>query len=349
MSTPTGLQGECDEVTGSIATTPRRPLLERYRARWIGLAVVAVAIVVYILCNPSRQNFYDHLVWQADAWLHGRAAITWPVESGDFTNAYFQDVYPCAQTGDPPLCDPEGYGLLPFPPLPALVLLPFVAIFGLATNAAIVAAVLGAVNVGLCWRMVLRITPRRGPALLATAFYGFGTVAWYAAMLGSTWFLAHVVASTFLFLGITAALDAERRERVSGSVRLWLGFIEPRQFLAGLLFGTAATARLTTIFGAPFFLLVGAGGNLRRRALSAGIGAAIPVALLLGYNVVTTNHLFHPGYEYLYRSEYRPRPDLFHTDWAIEDPRYIPQNLGIMLLEPPDTPLRNDPICIDPT
>ncbi|MEO7117533.1 MAG: hypothetical protein ABIZ34_01030, partial [Candidatus Limnocylindrales bacterium] len=83
--------------------------------------------------------------------------------------------------------------------------------------------------------------------------------------------------------------------------------------------------------------------------LSAGIGAAIPVALLLGYNVLTTNHLFHPGYEYLYRSEYRPRPDLFHTDWAIEDPRYIPQNLGIMLLEPPDTPLRNDPICIDPT
>ena len=72
---------------------------------------------------------------------------------------------------------------------------------------------LGAVNVGLCWRMLIRVTPRRDAAALGTIFYGFGTVAWYAAMLGSTWFLAHVVASTFLFLGITAALDAERRER----------------------------------------------------------------------------------------------------------------------------------------
>ena len=39
-----------------------------------------------------------------------------------------------------------------------------------------------------------------------TLFYGFGTVAWYAAMLGSTWFLAHVVASTFLFLAISGCL-----------------------------------------------------------------------------------------------------------------------------------------------
>ena len=43
---------------------------------------------------------------------------------------------------------------------------------------------------------------------------------------------------------------------------------------AGLLFGIAALARLTVIFGAPFFVFVGGGGSYWRRALSAGLGAS---------------------------------------------------------------------------
>jgi hypothetical protein len=192
--------------------------------------------------------------------------------------------------------------------------------------------------------MLRRVTPAGGAAALATTFYGFGTVAWYAAMLGSTWFLAHVVASTFLCLAITAALDAATHQRVRPGRRL-LGIIEPRQFMAGLLFGTAALARLTTILGAPFFLFVGGGGSYLRRAASAGLGAAIPLALLLAYNLVTTGHVFHPAYEYLYRNEYRPDRSLYHPEWAIEDPRYVPQNAAIMLLWPPETPLLDEPTC----
>ena len=139
-------------------------------------------------------------MWQADAFLHGRAEIAYPVTEGPYQNDYFQDVLPVA----------EGLAQIPFPPLPAVLLLPFVAVFGLGTNGAAVAAVLGALNVVLCWVMLLGVTPRRSAALLGTLFYGFGTVAWYAAMLGTTWFLAHVVASTFLFLAISAAVRADR-------------------------------------------------------------------------------------------------------------------------------------------
>ena len=114
---------------------------------------------------------------------------------------------------------------------------------------------------------------------------------------------------------------------------------------AGLLFGTAALARLTTIFGAPFFVFVGPGGTFLRRAVSAGIGAAIPVAVLLAYNLATTGHVFHPAYEYLYRSEYRPVAALWNDRWDIEDPRYIPQNAVIMLLWPPERPLVDGPDC----
>ena len=55
--------------------------------------------------------------------------------------------------------------------------------------------------------------------MLATVFFAFGTVHWYAAMLSTTWFLAHVVAVTFTLLGITLALDGERRERAIVAIR----------------------------------------------------------------------------------------------------------------------------------
>ena len=106
-----------------------------------------------------------------------------------------------------------SYALLPFPPLPAVLLMPFVAIFGLATNSQLFGVFLGAINVALAWRMTMRLTDRRAVAVLATVFFGFGTVAWYASMLSTTWFLAHVVAITFILLAITLALDGERRER----------------------------------------------------------------------------------------------------------------------------------------
>jgi hypothetical protein len=275
-------------------------------------------------------------VWQAHAFLDGRAEIAWPIHEGPHRNAHLHDVMPAP--GRP------GYGLVPFPPLPAIVLVPFVWVFGLDTNGAMVAAGLGALNVGLCWRMLLRVTRRRTAAALATAFYGFGTVAWYAAMLGTTWFLAHVVASTFAFLAVTAALDARRHRpgragSRNGSPRL-------RQLAAGILLGLATVARLPVALGGPFLALVGAPGSIVARALWAGLGMAAPVVLLLAYNLATTGHAFHPAYGYLHRVEYRPVPALLNEAWAIEDPRYIPQNLLIMLAWPPETPLTSDPACM---
>jgi hypothetical protein len=113
--------------------------------------------------------------------------------------------------------------------------------------------------------------------------------------------------------------------------------VDRRQFVAGLLFGLACTARLTVVFGAPFFALVGSGGNWRRRGWSAGLGAALPILGLVLYNVLTTGDVFHPAYDYLYALEANGYPSLgYHPEWAVEDPRYIPQNIGIALLGMPD-------------
>jgi len=83
-------------------------------------------------------------------------------------------------------------------------------------------------------------------------------------------------------------------------------------------------------------VLVGGGGSWFRRSVSAGIGAAVPVLALLAYNVATTGHLLHPGYEYQYQLEANGYPGLnYHPDWGIEDARYLLQNIQIMFLSTP--------------
>ncbi len=346
------------EASGAVPSDPH--WLDLVPSVLIGLALVGAALAAYWL--PGSVRYYNHFVWQALAFLGGHAEIAWPVAGND----YFQDVFPLRDAAG----NLTGYGLLPFPPLPAIVLMPVVAVFGLATDHRAVAVVVGAVDVGLCWWALGRLPVGRPIRLAVTIFFAFGTVFWYAAELGTTWFFAHVVAIAPAFLAVGVALGGDRdlatdvyreatedageavgeRETPPGVVgRLWASvdtaladvgdglrhpgsLFDRRQFAAGLLFGLACTARLTIVFGAPFFLFVGSGGTVARRAVSAGLGALVPVGLLLAYNVATTGHLFHPGYEYLYRLEANGYTALgYHASWSIEDIRYLPQNLGLML------------------
>jgi hypothetical protein len=329
------------------ATEGLAGLVERVPAIALGAALMALALLAYWL--PGSDRFYNHFVWQALAFLHGHAAIDWPVQpsAGNPGNAYFQDVMPVLG----PNGQATGQGLLPFPPLPAIVLMPFVALWGVATDHRIVSVVLGAIDVGIAWWALGRVAVAQRYRIATTIFFAFGTVFWYAAQLGTTWFFAHVVAVTFVLLALGVALgadpDADAEVDAAPPPRRLLGdlaaavrnpgtLLDGRQVLAGLLFGLACAARLTVVFGAPFFMFVGGGGGWVRRSISAGIGAALPVGLLLAYNLATTGHVIHPGYDYLYALEASGYPGLhYHPTWGIEDARYLPQNLGIMFLSTP--------------
>ncbi len=322
------------------------PGVARSAAVVIGLLLVLAAMAVYGLTYTAR--YYDHFVWQAAAFLEGHAAIRYPVAGtgGVLGNIDFQDVLPIVTTDGIPR------GLLPFPPLPAVLLIPFVAVWGLATNAQVIYTILAAVDVAICWWAIGRLPIGAAVRLGTTIFFAFGTVFWYTAQQATTWYQAHIVAVglTFLAIGLAVRDDPDavasdepgrtgRAGRIATSSRgLWARIrVDRRQFLAGFLFGLACTARLTVVFGAPFFIFVGAGGGWRRRMWSAGLGAAIPIGILLAYTLVSTGHLTNPAYDYLYRLEVAGYPALgYHADWAIEDIRYAVQNLGIALFGTPD-------------
>jgi hypothetical protein len=343
----------------------------------LGLLIVVVVLVVYVLSNPIRTNLYNHFVWQASAWLEGQGTIRYPVAPTATSpgNDHFQDVLPVVDEDGVP----TGRALLPFPPLPAVLLTPFVALWGLSTNAQLVAAAVGALDIGLAFWMLGRLRVRLATQVALTIFFALGTAFWYASEKGTTWFFAHLVAVPLTMAAIGIALGRDRAAaadaiapaaddaRLNGATQsdeaaMGAGpaggagpvsmrrLIDGHQVLAGVLFGLACTGRLTILFGAPFFLLVGGGGEWRRRGLSAGLGATLPLAGLFAYTVASTGHVFNPAYDYLYRAETASYTFLdYRPDWAIEDPRYVPRNLALMLIGPPlvnpETLDFGEPLC----
>lgn len=295
----------------------------------MGLGVVLVCLVLYQLTRPAYQAIYNHFAWQAEAWLEGEFAIRYPVEESAEGpgNAYFNDVVRVVDESGAP----TGRGMIPFPPLPAVVLLPFVALFGLAVDQTFLAIVIGAFDVAVAFWLLGRLPLRPAVRNLLTVFVGAGTGLWYAASLGSTWFFAHVVALGLTLAAVGLALDGEAREAVRDP-DAGRPLLEPHQVVAGLLLGVAATGRLTVLLGLPFFLFVGAGGGWLRRGLAAAAGAAIPVLGLVAYTLAATGEPFNPVYEALYRLEITAYPELgYNPAWALQDLRYVPQNLALML------------------
>ena len=341
------------EAPDSDDSRPEHVLSAAFVSFAVGACLVAIALVVYTASHPDR--FYNHFTWQAAAFLEGQAAIRYPVDATSTTpgNGFFQDVLPVASTDGVPRA------LVPFPPLPAIVLLPFVALWGLNTDGQLVFAILGALDVGLAWWVLGKLPIRMWVRIAATVFFGFGTVFWYTAQIGTTWYQAHVLAVALALAAVGVAIGADPRSvhdeddlgpevgdaagtdasaavAVAPTGRLRSLAPDPRQFLAGFLFGLACTSRLTVIFAAPFFALVGAGGTWQRRSWSAALGAGIPVAILGVYNLVTAGSLLNPGYQHLYELEasfYTPLN--YHLEWSIEDIRYLPQNFAIMFLNTP--------------
>ena len=174
---------------------PPQPRFGRATAVVVGLLLALAALVLYTWSNPEHYNQYNHFVWQADAFLHGKVSFDWPgpVDGGrdrSAANWYFQRRLPAVRRERPP----TGQVLLPFPPLPALVLLPFVAAIGLTVDQEAIAVALAAIGVGVAWWMLGGLRIRLAVRVLTTLLFATGTVWWWAAAVGSTWYLAHLVA-----------------------------------------------------------------------------------------------------------------------------------------------------------
>ena len=280
-----------------------------FQNKWVRYALMICAVALF-LGNVLHEtwgkggtgNLHNY---QARAFTEGKLHLEpeWLGIEHSFEIAAFQDkVY------------------APFPPFPAVLLMPLVAVFGAANTAYLAlalaaAAMLGLYQIGRQWAGL----SREETAWLALALL-LGTGCWYALQQSHlTWHFSHVAAVAMLVLAI--------RE----------GLLGGRGWLAGLLLGCAVLSRQVMIYSAIFVLAILLTQAATRRAQwQAGVGFAaafgVCLAAYLVFNAVRFSGPLDSGYGYIelggFLMERVDRYGLFSI-------AYIPFNFAHMFLQGP--------------
>jgi hypothetical protein len=180
------------------------------------LIYFTVFLIIHI---PGILNFYDNdgtnnpYLFFAQSLTHGDLHLPAMSSYGDMI--FYQGNY-----------------YLPYPPLPSLILLPFVAVLGPHhINTVLLALIMTCVNLFLMHRIFLRLRIKQEYFPWLMAAYFFGTGYWYALFTSHhVYAFAHITSCMFQFLLINELL---------GKRRWWL---------AGLYIGCCFFTRQFTIF-----------------------------------------------------------------------------------------------------
>jgi len=141
--------------------------------------------------TTSPVSYFHHL---AAAFLQGHTYLTAPSATHDL--AYF-----------------NGHWYVPFPPLPAMVMTPFVAAIGVDSfNVAVFIAAVGAIAMGCLFGIFAtmavigwtRLTNTGNITLTAT--FAFGSIVWYMSTTSNVWFVAQVTTFAFVMIAMLAAI-----------------------------------------------------------------------------------------------------------------------------------------------
>jgi hypothetical protein len=268
----------------------------------ISILLILGVWTIYKTVSPNPTPRYDHYLYLAQSFLQSR------VDVPQIPDWYHDTVLF------------NGKKFLPFPPAPAALIIPFIKIWPEITQQQI-SIFLGAVNAGLIFWLAKRFTNQKTASIVAV-FASFGTVVFWASVVGTTWYLAHTVAMTFLILSL-------------------LSHFSKKPFLAGLFFALAVLCRYPIALGIIFYLLE------YRKDINKLIyflaGAFIFIPIHFGYNFLRFGSLNEMGYLNLYNmytSQNYPysflrviNPNGPHFGYM--DPRNIPLHIISFLILPP--------------
>jgi hypothetical protein len=282
----------------------------------VPLLVFVLCVAVYVATLGARlrgPSDNPHFVSLAESFLHGQLSVIGdrPASNNDWAQY-------------------KGHWYVAFPPLPALAILPAVAIWKSAVWDRLYWALFAGLGPALLYVLLRYLREHAGSHrsaredLTLTALFAFGSAYYYTAVQGTVWFAAHVVAVPLIALYVLWAIGARR------------------PLLAGLMLGLCATTRPTTI-GLGLFFLTETLAVARRADHSAAerggrhlasvrkllwFGAPIAVigALNLLLNYLRFDDPFEVGYRYL-RIRWSGRIET----WGLFNYHYLAKNLAVFL------------------
>jgi hypothetical protein len=307
--------------------------------RWVTAVSAYVFLLIIYAAAAGRERLtqhtqYNHFAVLAEAWLEGHLDLG-------------KDPPDYAQNND--FARYQGKWYVPFPALPAALLLPLVKIAGSADRVRdgqffLWLAPLGPVLLFFALEKLRERGRWQGSLLTSLALaigFGLGSVYFFTAVQGTVWFAAHVVAVALAAAYVLFAIDAAH------------------PWLAGLMLGLAYWSRAPLLFGFPFFLLeaVRACRNdeaespssqtpATRRLLIAlrqtdlprlaklSAAFAVPLTLAFGlsllHNAARFDDPFDVGYRHL-QIAWQGRI----AKWGLFHYHYLAKNLGVVLTSLP--------------
>lgn len=226
--------------------TREREGISRWLRGWRGFLIVYVVFTGAYLgasANHLRQHsLYNHYVYLAEGWLHGRLALngqppnendwakvdvfklrdgrelkgTYGSRTGGATDRFYPLRGKPETLADSDIVSRSSIRYVSFPPFPAVLMAPFVAIWGLTFNDVLFTALWAGLNPALLF-LLLGDLRRRGLSrrsvgddLWLTAMLGVGSVYYYCAVVGQVWFTALIVGVTISIGYVWASLGASR-------------------------------------------------------------------------------------------------------------------------------------------
>lgn len=170
----------------------RNTLLFESISIWLIVFLMSIQVAMWlsVLYTPDGNSFNQ----LADAFLHGRIYLENPVQTGDLT-----------------LFDGKWY--VPFPPFPAILTLPFVAIVGVTTfNTTVFSIALASFTAVFIYLLFVEMSrvgwivlSRRGMVWL-TLLFAFGTAYWWLSLSSLAPYFSQVVTVFCLSLAFLSAV-----------------------------------------------------------------------------------------------------------------------------------------------
>ncbi len=265
--------------------------------RTIATGLAAAGAVAYVVAGLGVTTDYDYYGRLAQSLLQGQ---WWLNEAPPWLN----ELVPCG----------AGRWCVVYPPLPAILAMPFAIVLPATLAQVLVSRIAGGVSVGILFLALRAFGAPRAVAVVGAVLSTLGTTLLFSSVDGRAWYAAHAVAMPFLS---AALLFAARGDRA---------------WLVGACIGLAALARLPVAAAAPALALLFArrAGTSYPRALGGVVLGGIPFALAyVGYDLLRWGSIFDIGYVQLTQG------DVFFTR-GLFSPFYLPRHFYAIFLEPPD-------------
>ncbi|HBQ63627.1 MAG TPA: hypothetical protein DD727_01600 [Clostridiales bacterium] len=273
-------------------------------SKLLELLVLLFSAALIFLFNNHRFVIYNNYSYLAQSLLQGRLDVP---QIPDYLESVSYN----------------GTTYMHFAPGPSILLLPLIAIFGMGFNIGILANLLGAFNILLFYRILIKLgfDDLKG-RLWLTALFGFGTVHFFLSVVGHSWFLGHVSATFFILLALLLTVGKAKR----GKDR-WCIFL-----LAGLAYGMAVTCRMPLLLSGLLFLgliLLGKKAGWKGVLLFAA-GAAVPGGLYMLYNYLRFDTILDLSYVLTFAKD---RPEMTGGPLQLQ---FVPYNLYSMFILSPE-------------